>query len=283
MQRVPGALRLGCVLPAEIVLLCIMFSKDSYNIHFKGIVIIDMSSERICFPQSQTIIQVLNVITALLLGSHFHACVKQLFSLIVSHISSWNIFAMICSYTNESPVIRGWIFVPFTVWGIWVPNFQFNLMTVYSYLWSFPFLLFSLCKKDCRNHLKVRIKELNKSNPEILVTCRKWKALLPQLFLIKTFIKKTSLWMRASLSLKKKQHTWNKLFISAGAPFSAFCHISDEVTLNFFLPAWVSLRSTEPVHLLCHLNTAVFKTITFSSHRCVSPTLIELHLLWNSQ
>lgn len=106
MQHVPGALRLGCVLPAEIVFLCIMFSKDSYNIHFKGIVIIDMSSERISFPQSQTIIQVLNVITALLLGSHFHACVKQFVSLIVFHISSWNIFAMICSYTNESPIIR---------------------------------------------------------------------------------------------------------------------------------------------------------------------------------
>lgn len=77
-----------------------------YNIHFKGVVIIDMSFERISFPQSQVFIQVVNVITALLLRSYFYACVKQLFSVIIFHMSSWKIFPMICSYTNESPRIR---------------------------------------------------------------------------------------------------------------------------------------------------------------------------------
>lgn len=80
--------RLHCILVTEIVQWCVMFSKDLYNIHFKGVVIIDTSFERISFPQSQVFIQVVNVITALLLRSYFYACVKQLFSVIIFHISS---------------------------------------------------------------------------------------------------------------------------------------------------------------------------------------------------
>lgn len=79
---------------------------DLYNIHFKGVVIIDMSFERISFHQSQAFVQVVNVIVTLLLRSYFYACVNQLFSVIIFHISSWKIFPMICSYTNEPPRIR---------------------------------------------------------------------------------------------------------------------------------------------------------------------------------
>lgn len=40
----------------------VQLSEDLYNIHFKGVVIIAMSSERISFPQRQALIQVVNVI-----------------------------------------------------------------------------------------------------------------------------------------------------------------------------------------------------------------------------
>lgn len=178
-----------------------MFSKDLYNIHFKGVVIVDMSFERNSFPQSQAFIQVVNVITALLLRSYFYACVKQLFSVIIFHISSWKIFPMICRYTNESSRIKE---AKFSC-SLQSEEFQFKFPIPshdsYSYLWSFPYLVFRLCKKDFRSHLKVRIKEPNKSNPEILVTSREWKIFLSQLSLIKIiFIRKTSLWMRPSLS-----------------------------------------------------------------------------------
>lgn len=61
-----------------------------------------MSFERISFPQNQAFTLVINVILALLLR---YACVKQLFSITIFHISSLKIFPMICSYTNESPGI----------------------------------------------------------------------------------------------------------------------------------------------------------------------------------
>lgn len=179
-----------------------MFSKDLYNIHFKRVVIIDTSFQRIYFPQSQTFLQVVNVITALLVRSYFYACVKQLFSVIIFHISSWKIFPMIFSYTNESPRIKEAKFLC----HLQSEEFQFQISSFISRQFilvceAFHFLYSDCAKRDCRSHLKVRIKEPNKSNPEILVTSRKWKALLSQLSLIKSiFIKKTSLWMRPSLS-----------------------------------------------------------------------------------
>lgn len=57
-----GAYRCCCILAEEIVQLCVTLSKDLYNIDFKGVVIIAMSSERIYFPQRQALTQVVNVI-----------------------------------------------------------------------------------------------------------------------------------------------------------------------------------------------------------------------------
>lgn len=87
--------------------------------------------------------------------------------------------------------------LPFTAWGFQVPNFQFHLTTLYPYLGSFPFLVFKLCTKDCRSHLKVRIKEKTVSKTGIFLTS--------QLSLLKyIYTTKTSPWMRALLFFKKK-------------------------------------------------------------------------------